>query len=251
MRIDRRGRTDLLVEMHANHFDRRAPVARQRTGDGFVERHAERVEIGTRVDAILPQHLGGHVLQRSADLAVEHLTPFGRQAEVHDLGVALVVDKDVRRLEIEMNDAEVMDVVKPRRDLQDHAVERVPVLPVKKLRDALPGKELHREVRKALLQHAEIEDLDDAGVLDRAERGKLGLEAKKLLRIADLVTEDLDRLVTAIRNHRTPDTPWFRPCFSASHGSGTAAGARSLSWKGCKYNPPSATKGVRFVPDER
>ena len=74
--------------------------------------------------------------------------------------LAVVVDEDVRRLEIEMDDAEVVDVVERRRDLQDHVVERVPVLPVEELGDPLPGEVLHREVRKAVVQQAVVEDLD-------------------------------------------------------------------------------------------
>ena len=67
------GRPDLLVEMHADDVDRRLAVAGKRAGDRLVQRHAEGVEIGARVDAILLQHLGGHVVQRPADLPVEHL----------------------------------------------------------------------------------------------------------------------------------------------------------------------------------
>ena len=87
-----------------------------------------------------------------------------------------VVDQDVRRLEVEVNDAEVMDVVEGRGDLQDHVVERVPVLPVEELGDALPGEVLHREVREAVVEQAEVEDLDDVRMLERRERRELGLE---------------------------------------------------------------------------
>jgi len=49
------------------------------------------------------------------------------------------------------------------------------------------------------LQEAEVEDLDDAGVIERGERGELGLEADRLLRIGQLVAKDLDRFVALVR----------------------------------------------------
>ena len=166
----------LAVEVEANHVDRLLAVRRQRAGDGLVQRHPERVEVGAGVDAVLPQHLGCHVVQRAADLPVEDLMALHRHAEVHDLRLPRLADEDVRRLEIEMDDAEVVDVVEAGSDLQDHVVERVPVLPVEELRDLLPGEVLHREVREAVVQQVEVEDLDDAGVLEPRERGELRFE---------------------------------------------------------------------------
>src|SRR6266498_6028224 len=106
-----------------------------------------------------------------------------RHAEVHDLRLAMFVDQHVRRLEVEMNDAEVVDVVETGGDLQDHVVERVPAVAVEVFGDLLSGEELHREVREVLRQQTEVVDLDDARMIERYERGKLRLEAKQLLRL--------------------------------------------------------------------
>ena len=121
-----------------------------------------------------------------------------RHAEIHDLRLPRLTDEDVRRLEIEMDDAEVVDVVEARGDLQDHVVERVPVLPVEELGDLLSSEELHREIREAVVQQAEVEDFDDAGVLETRQRGELRLEPQELLRLGELMAEDLDGLVAFV-----------------------------------------------------
>src|ERR1051325_7606176 len=81
-----------------------------------------------------------------------------------------LADQDVGRLQIQMDDAEVVDVVEGGGDLQDDVLQRVPVLAVEELRDALAGEVLHREVREAGVQEAVVEDLDDRGVLDGGKR---------------------------------------------------------------------------------
>ena len=134
-RVDGGWRADLLVEVHPDHVDRLLAVAGQRARDGLVEGHAEGVELGARVDPILAQHLGGHVLKRAADLPVEDLVALDRHPEVHQLRLPRLVDQDVRRLEVEVDDAEVVDVVEAGRDLDDHVVEGVPVLAVEELGD--------------------------------------------------------------------------------------------------------------------
>src|SRR5260370_35522963 len=97
-----------------------------------------------------------------------------------------------------MDDAHVVDVMQARGDLEDYVGQRVPVMSVKELRDLLPGEVLHREVGEAIVEEPEIEDLDDAGVLQRGKGGELGLELQKLLRLRQLMAEDLDGLVPLI-----------------------------------------------------
>src|SRR6185436_8693929 len=71
---------------------------------------------------------------------------------------------------------------------------------VEEIGDLPSGKELHREVRIAIIQDTEIEDLDYARMLERGERGEFGLEAEQLLRVADLVTKNFDRFVAPVRD---------------------------------------------------
>src|ERR1700737_1141993 len=92
----------------------------------------------------------------------------------------------------------MVDVVQRRGDLQDHVVEGVPAMPVEVLGDPPSGKELHREIWKAVVEQPEVEDLDDAGVGERGEGGELALEAEKLLRLGELVPQDLDGLVALV-----------------------------------------------------
>src|SRR6185503_7966841 len=112
--------------------------------------------------------------------------------EIHDLRVAAIVDEDVRRLQIEMNDAEVMDVVKSGGDLQNHVVQRGPAVSVEILGDLLPREVLHREVREAIVQQPELANLHDALVLERGQRREFSLESEELLRLGELVAKDLD-----------------------------------------------------------
>src|SRR5258708_32444819 len=119
--------------------------------------------------------------------------------EVHDLRLAGVVHEDVRRLQVEVHDAEVMNVMEPGGDLQDHVVEGIPVLAVEELRDPPPGEVLHREVREPVVHQPEVEDSDDAGMLERNEGGELALELEELLQLVNLVPQDLDRLIPLVR----------------------------------------------------
>src|SRR3954453_5772902 len=69
---------------------------------------------------------------------------------------------------------------------------------VEVLRNLLPREVLHREVRKAIVQQSVLEDLDDALVFERCERGKFSLEAKELLRLRQFVAQDLDRFIAFV-----------------------------------------------------
>jgi len=80
---------------HADHFDGRSSVTGQRTRHRFVQRHAECVEIGARVNAILFQHLRRHVVQRAPNLPVEHLTAFHGHAKIHDLKPSNILVDDL------------------------------------------------------------------------------------------------------------------------------------------------------------
>jgi len=148
--IDGRGVANLLIEVHSDHVDGCLAITGERSGDGLVERHPQGVEVGAGVDPVLAQHLRGHVLQGAADLPVQHLSALDGQTEVHDLGLAGLIDQDIGRLEIEMDDAQVVDVMEGGGDLQDHLIEARPVAAVEELGDAPARKVLHRKVREAI-----------------------------------------------------------------------------------------------------
>ena len=130
-------------------------------------------------------------------MPVEHLPALDGDAEIHDLGPAALVDEDVRRLGMEVDDAQVVDMVQRRGDLQDHVIECHPAVTIEVLRDLLPGEELRREVGEALVEQPVLANLDDALRAERGQRGELGLEPQKLLRLRQFVPEDLDGLVTS------------------------------------------------------
>ena len=99
-------------------------VERRRAGQQFVEQHAERIDVGARVD-VQAAHLGllGAHVQRRAD----HLREVGvdralgqllvdrfGHAEVDDLGHRLAVvrrDQHVRRLDVAVDDPFLMGVL--------------------------------------------------------------------------------------------------------------------------------------------
>jgi len=133
-----------------------------------------------------------------ADLAVEDLAALDGQPEVHDFRETGIADDDVRRLQVEMDDAVAVDVVERRDDLQDGVVEGLPILAVEELGDPPAREVLHGEVRIGVMEQAVVVDLDDVRMVEPGQRRELSLEPDELLRLGQLMTEDLDRLVALV-----------------------------------------------------
>jgi hypothetical protein len=94
----------------------------------------------------------------------------------HAVRPRLLVEEDVRGLEIPMNDARrVRRLERPRdipRDPRGHQ-GLDPALPLEALREVLAGEERHDEERIARVRHADIKHLNDIAVRELAARLRL------------------------------------------------------------------------------
>jgi hypothetical protein len=185
----------------------------------LVKDHAQRVNVGARVDGLALHLLRRHVCGRSNHaagrgqslLVVDEL----RDAEVEDLRLAAIRDEDVVRLDVAMYDAEVMGDADRRKQLLQqvhrHVHAETPVLVEPRAHraafDPLHDDEQHRAVL------VEVVDADDARVVQRRYGRGLAVEALAEVRVARvLLGQDLDgdrylqaRMRGAINDsHRSP-----------------------------------------------
>ena len=187
--------------------DRRAPE-RGPPRQHLVQDHAEREDVGALVDVgVIPGRLlRRHVLRRAEQRAVLGLDRQRagdlRDAEVEQLGdldhaaVDLGRDQeDVSRLEIAMDHAGAVRGGQPRADLahdRQHLLDRQRAAR-QPVGERLTLQEVEHQVRRAVGELVEVDDLDDVGVTD-ARRG-LGLvaEPRERLLVALIRVQRLDR----------------------------------------------------------
>jgi hypothetical protein len=184
-------------------------VERRCAGQGLVEHQAERVDVAARVDLGRAELLGRHVArgaQERAGLRDPVAAALRRQLgdpEVEDLGAQSAGDlgvgdqEDIVGLEIAVQDAGGVGGSHCAGDLADHAQrvghgQRTVALEPGRQVGAL--EQLHDQVGGAVLGVAEIEDLDDAGVVDRRRRAGLVEEPiDDAVVVRDVGVEQLDR----------------------------------------------------------
>ncbi len=173
----RRGHLEVL----AGELGGIAGLEREAAGEHAVEQHAERIDVGAGVDLGAEDLLGGHDRGRAdeaagggeagradlrrrqlGDAEIEELDPAGRTG----------LDGDVARLDVAVDDPG--GVRGPER-----GAERLEDLERLLQREALAGREqgvergaaeeLHGVERAPVLERADIEDLNDPGVVEQVD----------------------------------------------------------------------------------
>ena len=162
-----------LVLQHLQQQHPPVAAERQLAGQQLVEDDAEAVDVAAGVDPVrlAAGLLGAHVGRRAQHLAVEgHRRLVGLalgQAEVHQVRPAVVVEHDVRRLDVAVDDAVVVGVVQGLGDLGDQlgrVAERDRPVP-QPVGQGLALDELLDQVARAVVGLADLVEGDDAGVL--------------------------------------------------------------------------------------
>ena len=116
-RVDRRR---CLVELAAEQIDRVRRLEREPAREHPVQDHAERVDVtrgcGGLSGSLLRRHVRGRSDQR-AGLGQRVHTGHAGDAEVRDLGAPFLVEQDVRRLQVAVDEPVLVRVREPGRDL--------------------------------------------------------------------------------------------------------------------------------------
>ena len=200
---DRSQRRRVLREDLGGQLGRGLGEERADAGDELVEDDSERVDVGPGVDAALADELlGSHVARRADEVARARdsgvaLRGVSSEPEVGDARVAAPrLEHDVRRLDVAVDDSELVGRSDPARDLRHQLgglVPREAAALLEHLLERASGAVLH-DVVVVAIRDSDVVDGDDVGVLDA--RGESGLAPESLDRLAirqRAAEEDLDR----------------------------------------------------------
>ncbi len=174
----------------------------------LVEHHPQGVDVGPRVELLrVPRHLlGAHVGHGADELADvgpdrRHLDVGVRRpghAEVEDLRLAVLVDQDVVRLEVPVNDALEVRVLHGVAHLDEEfqTLMGAEALGLRVVQQRPALDELHGEVGLRALpvvERARVVHLGDVGVPQTAQDLRLVLEATQRRARDEAATQDLQR----------------------------------------------------------
>ncbi len=176
-----RRRHDLVVSDLTQRLHRRFPLEWRTAGQHFVEDRAQRIDVGGRPDILgmSARLFGGHVAGRAHDLAQLGLTavrfePLG-QAEIGDLGDAILGEQNVGGLQIAVDDSGVVGELDGPGERDQELGGRAAGL----------GRTCEPVIERAPLEQlegnegcaggfADLEDLNDVGMTQPGDR--LGLD---------------------------------------------------------------------------
>ena len=167
---------------------RAAAFERRLSGQDFVQRDAERIDIRPRRDRLLQNLLRSHIGPRSLDRLLlgedaGHQAGHARgQREIDQPDFAPLGGEDVIRLDIAMHPAVLMQMLQRERDQFDHAM--CPLLQCTDIQIDLrfqvgSGEQLHREIA-AIFRQDEIVIFQQVRVCQRRPDLVLVLEAVDL-----------------------------------------------------------------------
>ena len=169
------------------------------TGEELMENDAQRPDVGAEVDRRAASLLRRHVGERSEAHArlgeVGDVSP--GQPEVEDLHLAVVGDEHVRRLDVAMDDADMVCVGESTRDRNGD--RRRPLDRERSffdlLRQRFPLVERHRDEEAAVAGLADVVDGADVGMIERGSGACFGEESSPRLFGAECVagSDELER----------------------------------------------------------
>ena len=195
---NRGGRLRDLREVLHRDLDRRLAGERHLPGEQLVEQDPGRVEVGRLVDGRAAGLLGGEVLGGADDRArLGHLARTGsRDPEVRHLDAALVVDEDVVRLDVPVDDPVAMGVAERGQHLahvRHRDRDRARAARDDQLLQRAPLDVLHDDEVRPLYLSAVV-DRDDVRVREARGMRRLATEPLDELRVVRVpLVEHLDR----------------------------------------------------------
>ena len=193
-------RRRIAKEDGADDVGRGGALERRLPGEHFVEKDAEREQVGAPVDVAPTRLLRGHVVERAHDDAVSRLHELRRgviarrkalpphelrQTEVQDLDIAIGANHHVLGLQVAMDDACVVRGRDRLRNLHGNR-DRLPGVEAAAIEDRTQRDavdELGREELHAAVV-ADVVDREDVGMIEGRNRARLALEAAEPFLVA-------------------------------------------------------------------
>ncbi len=237
------------------HGHRRVTVERSAAGEHFVHDDAQGVDIGRGTDH-LALRLLGRIILNGAERHACGGQPLGAgilvdagDAKIRQLDELVVVEHDVLRLDIAMDDATLVRGAQAKGHVvgnDDGALITEPAVALDVASQVGAFDVLHDDV-VALATLAVVEHLDDVGVLQQRGRARLALEPRDELGVAAVyLAQDLDG-----------DGAAHAQIHSAVDGGHSAAANGFLQFVAFAQNldvhlppqPPAAPATVRSVRD--
>src|SRR5581483_3971385 len=195
----RRDRLEELGQVRAR--ERRPP------GERLVEEPAQAPDVARHGRSLAARLLGREIRRRPEErprarqaLRVRDLL---REPEVDELGLALLVEEDVLRLQVAVEKATLVRVVDGARELREERprlLGRERSLAPQALAERAAPEELHGDEARRLLER-DLEDADDVRMLERERGARLAREApERRLAVRPLgLGEDLERDLEPVR----------------------------------------------------
>ena len=170
-----------------------AGIKRGGAGEQLVQQRAQRVDVAAGVDVVDAAECGlfrAHILQSAEDhadgghhgFAIQFGVERLGETEVDDLGNSLAfdrLDKDVRRLNVAVDDALLVRVVDGLADGNEEldALANVQLVFVAVAGDGRAVDELHHKVRQALRRRTGVENLGDVGMFHQGQGAAFAFKA--------------------------------------------------------------------------
>ncbi len=161
------------VDDLVDQLRRIGPTKWQASGQQVKQHHPERIKIGFLVERVSLDLLGAHVGRRTdahdeGGVGLHPLADVQRQAEIGDLHVVLIIDQDVGRLDVAMDDALPVGVVQRHAAFEndaDRAVDGQQMLERAVALERLAREVFHHHVSLVGLDRC-IVDADDVRMFE-------------------------------------------------------------------------------------
>ena len=169
----------------------------------LVEYHAERVHVRRRRQVAPRDLLGRHVRRRACDdggrVVRLPLDPH-REAEIEDSTAPLTIHHDVARLEIAVNDSDLVRRSNRARDVRGnaHSARRSELTVFENDGEVRAVHEFHRVIGEAVERLAHVVDRHDAGIVHPRCESRFGPERSGIR----LVRADIEVFGANLERHR-------------------------------------------------